>query len=268
MKRRSFIIKFLLGVVGLLTLDAFWFERYIIDWNTFDISKGNKNKIKAIQLSDLHLTEIRSTHKSLAERINSELPDLICITGDAITRNSRIPILHDFLALLDPNIQKVAILGNKEHSGRVDLNSLKETYKASNCLLLVNESYIFRTRQRAINLMGIDDFVSGKPNFKQAARAIDIALPLLVLNHCPQYRSTIDKVSTELNLKPFILSGHTHGGQVAIFGKPLFTPYGSGNYIKGWYTNETSQMYVSKGIGTTVLPVRFGARAEASIFYL
>lgn len=268
MKRRNFIMKFLLGVIGLITLDAFWFEKYVIEWNTFDISKGNKNKLKAIQLSDLHLREIQSTHKSLAERINTELPVVVFITGDAITRNSRIPILKEFLALLDPKIQKVAILGNKEYSGRIDLHLLRETYESFNCLLLVNESYVLKTMYRAINIIGIDDFVGGDPDFLRASKNIDKSTPLIVLSHCPVYRSTIDEISTNLNLKPIILSGHTHGGQVTLFGKPLMTPYGSGKYVKGWYTNETSQMYVSKGIGTTILPIRFGARAEASIFYL
>lgn len=268
MKRRNFIIKFLIGLIGFVTLDAFWFEKYIIEWNIFDISNGNENKLKAIQLSDLHLREIQSTHKSLAKRINTELPDVLFITGDAITRNSRIPILSEFLALLDHKIKKVAILGNKEYSGRVDLKLLKKTYESSNGILLINESYQLKTRFRTINIIGIDDFVCGNPDFSSAAKNIDKSLTLVVLNHCPAYRSTIDVHSAKLNLKPTILSGHTHGGQVTFFGTPLMTPYGSGEYVKGWYSNDTSQMYVSKGIGTTLLPIRIGARAETSIFYV
>ena len=261
-------MKFLIGLIGFVTLDAFWFEKYVIDWNIFDISNGKENKLKAIQLSDLHLREIRSNHKSIAERINTELPDVIFITGDAITRNSRIPILSEFLGLLDHKIKKVAILGNKEYSGRVDLKLLRKTYELYNGVLLINESYELKTRFRTINIIGIDDFVCGNPDFLRAVKNIDKALTLVVLNHCPAFKSTIDELSTKLNLKPTILSGHTHGGQVTFFGTPLMTPYGSGEYVKGWYSNETSQMYVSKGIGTTLLPIRVGARAEASIFYV
>lgn len=268
MKRRNFLIKFLIGFIGFVTLDAFWFEKYVIEWNIFDISNRSENKLKAIQLSDLHLREIQSIHKSIAERINAELPDVLFITGDAITRNTRIPILRDFLALIDRKIQKVAILGNKEYSGHVDLKLLKKTYESSNGVLLINESYELKTRFRTINIIGIDDFVWGNPNFLKAAKKIDKSLALVILSHCPAYRSTIDEISTKLNLKPTILSGHTHGGQITFFGTPLMTPFGSGEYIKGWYSNEASQMYVSKGIGTTLLPIRIGARAEASIFYV
>lgn len=268
MKRRNFIIKFLIGLIGFVTLDAFWFEKYVIEWNVFDISNGNENKLKTIQLSDLHLREIQSNHKSLAKRINKELPDVLFITGDAITRNSRIPILSEFLTLLDHEIQKVAILGNKEYSGRVDLKLLRKTYESTNCKLLINESYELKTRFRTINIIGIDDFVCGNPDFLGAVKNIDKTLTLVVLNHCPAYKSTIDELSTKLNLNPTILSGHTHGGQVTFFGTPWMTPYGSGEYVKGWYSNETSQMYVSKGIGTALLPIRIGARAEASMFYI
>ena len=268
MKRRNFVIKFLIGLVGLITLDAFWFEQYVIEWNIFDISNGNENKLKAIQLSDLHLREIQSTLKSIAKRINAEFPDVIFITGDAITRNSRIPLLSEFLALIDHKIKKVAVLGNKEYSGRIDLKLLRKTYESHNGILLINESYELKTRFRTINIIGIDDFVCGYPDFLRAVKNIDKSLTLVVLNHCPAYRSTIDALSTKLNLKPTILSGHTHGGQVTFFGTPLMTPYGSGKYVKGWYSNETSNLFGIRRLGTTSLPIRVGARAETSIFYV
>ena len=268
LNRRSFLIKFFFGTVGFLFLDAFWLEHYFLEWNTYDISEGNEEKIKAIQLSDLHLRNIKSVHRSLAQRINDEQPDVLLLTGDTITRNSRIPLLKEFLSLLDPNIQKVAILGNKEYSGRVDLNELRETYRTHNGILLINGSYVLNTKFRKINILGMDDLVWGQPDFMMACENIDRSLTSLVLNHCPAYRSSIDELSSSMNIKPIILSGHTHGGQVTFFGIPLMTPYGSGKYVKGWYRNDRSQMYVSKGIGTTILPIRFGARAEVALFYV
>ena len=65
----------------------------------------------------------------------------------------------------------------------------------------------------------------------------------------------------------FILSGHTHGEQVRLFNFIPFLPQGSGKYVKGWYKESNPPMYVSKGIGTTILPIRFGSRAEIAVFY-
>jgi predicted MPP superfamily phosphohydrolase len=118
-------------------------------------------------------------------------------------------------------------------------------------------------------VVGLDDYVHGDPDYARATQNIDRSLPVIVLNHCPAYREEIDLLGRELDIRPtLILAGHTHGGQVTFFGRPFYTPYGSGDYIKGWYINEFSKMYVSKGVGTTVLPIRFGCRAEASIFYI
>lgn len=269
LNRRGFILKLVLGIIGLVVIDAYWLEKYFIEWKTFDVSNRKINKIKAIQLSDLHLRGIKSFHKSIAERINRELPDVVFITGDAITRKKQIPLLNNFMNLMDDNILKIAILGNKEYSGRVDLNLLKKTYRNHNCILLVNESYVLHTKKRKINILGIDDYVYGNPDFSKSVNNIDTSLTTIILNHCPAYREEIDRLTIDLEIKPlFILAGHTHGGQITFFGNPLFTPYGSGEYVKGWYNNKVSKMYVSKGIGTTILPIRFGARAEATIFYL
>lgn len=59
-----------------------------------------------------------------------------------------------------------------------------------------------------------------------------------------------------------VLSGHTHGGQITFFGIVPFKPQGSGRYLKGWYKDTDPKMYISKGIGTSILPIRLGARAE------
>ncbi len=268
LSRRNFIVTAFLGVFGLIYLDAFWFEKYIIRWNEFDNSESDIEKIKLIQLSDLHLTAIKSFHKSMADRINKELPDAMLITGDAITRNHRIELLNSFLDLIDIRIPIIAILGNKEYSGRVDLKMLSTVYEAHNGILLVNETKVLQKSNRKINIIGIDDFLGGMPNVIKATQNIDKGLDSIFLSHCPIYKEEIDRLSCILHIKPkLILAGHTHGGQITFFGIPIFKPFGSGKYLRGWYSDNGSKMYVSNGIGTTILPFRFGARASAEIFY-
>lgn len=269
LNRKQFMLKLVLGSIGFVILDSFWLETYFVEWTEHDISESESNKIKVVHLTDLHLQSIKSVHKSIAERINKEWPDVILITGDSVERNKNLPVLADFLNLIDNKIPKIAILGNKESSGRIDLQKLKDIYENHNGILLINEAYLFRTKNREINIIGLDDLVHGHPDFEKCIEDIDKSLPTIVLNHCPAYREHIDLVSETQKIKPkLILSGHTHGGQITFFGEPFFTPFGSGDYVKGWYNNEISKMYVSKGIGTTRLPIRFGARAEASIFYI
>tara|TARA_R110002049_G_C9042573_1_gene552877 strand:- start:128 stop:943 length:816 start_codon:yes stop_codon:yes gene_type:complete len=269
LNRRRFILKLFLGSISFLVLDSFWLEIYFIEWTEHDISETESNKIKAIHLTDLHLHSINLVHNSIANRINKERPDVIFFTGDSLERNKHLTVLQDFLDLINIKIPKIAILGNKESSGRIDLQQLRAVYEKYNGVLIINEPYLLKTKTRLINVIGLDDYVHGNPDFQKATEGIEKSLPTIVLNHCPVYREEIDRLSLSLNIKPkLILAGHTHGGQITFFGKPFFTPFGSGNYVKGWYNNEMSKMYVSKGIGTTMLPLRFGARAEASIFYI
>lgn len=269
MNRRNFLIKFIFGAVGLVFLDAFWFERYIIDWKEFDISDSATDKIKTIQLSDLHINSIKSFHTAMAERINTERPDVLFITGDSVNRNKGIAILNTFLGMIDFNIPKLAILGNVDYEGGTDLNLLRHTYEKFNGELLVNQNRQLTIRGRKLNIIGVDDYICGYPDFSKASAGLDLSLDTVVLNHCPAYRDEIDMLNAKFGQKiKLILSGHTHGGQITFFGKPLFTPYGSGRYVKGWYKNKCSQLYVSKGIGTRVLPLRFGSRAEVIVFHV
>ncbi len=269
MKRRNFLIRFILGSIGLLIADVFWFEKSVIDWNEFDLSDGQAERLKIIQLSDLHLNEIQWKHKQLARRITSEKPDLLVLTGDVIDRNRQLPVLREFLDLIDRDCRKIAILGNREYEGEIDLTELTEIYKYYGIHLLVNETLVHRKGDRRINVMGLDDLQGGSPDFMAAANTAESEADTLILNHCPAYRDTIEEINKELKLPlKMILSGHTHGGQIAFFGKAIYTPLGSGRYERGWYTSQESKMYVSKGIGTRALPVRFGARAEAGIFYM
>jgi len=270
--RRSFLIKLSLGItglIGLMVLDGFWFEKYIIDWTEFDISENKKNKVKIIQLSDLHIQELKSFHRTIASRINKEKPDVVVFTGDSVTRVSRLNVLEQLLRLIDPEILKIAILGNKEHDGKIPADKIHQLFKRYNGLLLVNEHYILKKNERSINIIGLDDFMTGKADFKKASEHIETSHDTIILNHCPGYREKIEAINSELGLAiKLILSGHTHGGQITFFGKELFKPDGSGRYLKGWYQNEATKMYVSKGIGTTIIPIRFCARAEATIFHV
>ncbi|WP_375239555.1 metallophosphoesterase [Aurantibacter sp.] len=263
--RRRFIKSTILAISSILAIDMFWFERYIIDWNYFDVSKPNTEaKIKVVQLSDLHIQSIKSFHKSIASKINEMKPDLVCFTGDALDDNNNLSVLNLFLELLDPSIKKYAILGNWEYWGNVNISELNKIYKSHNCELLINKTSNFTKNKRTINVIGIDDFVGGKANLQASTSSLNTKNDALILNHCPQYFETIQTKENTLNAN-LVLSGHTHGGQITFLGIVPFKPQGSGQFLKGLYGDKL-KMYVSKGIGTSILPIRFGSRSEVAVF--
>jgi len=259
--RRKFIIKGILAAIGLVLLDSLCFEKYVIDWNYFDISKSKKDKIKIVQISDLHFDKLRSFHKSIAKKINALRPDLIFITGDSVDTTEKIAPLNSFLELIDHSIQKYAITGNWEYWGTVDLPELKKCYVENNCELLINEHRSISIKNRELSVIGIDDFTGGNADYNEAVKGLPKTKTNIVLSHSPVYRDYIVKQKGNLDID-LVLSGHTHGGQITFFGYAPYKPQGSGRYLKGWYKEESPKMYISKGIGTSILPIRFGARAE------
>ena len=265
--RRKFIKRGVLASIGLVLLDSFWFEKYIIDWNHFDISKSDHNKIKIIQISDLHFDKLRYFHKSIAKKINSIKPDLIFITGDSVDKTENINPLNEFLNLIDNSIQKYAITGNWEYWGNVNLSKLQDVYSKNNCELLINENRTISIRNREISIIGIDDYVGGNADFGKAVENLKQTETNIVLSHCPEHRDIITNQKGNLKID-VVLSGHTHGGQITFLGIVPFKPRGSGKYLKGWYKESEPKMYISKGIGTSILPIRFGARAEMVVMEL
>jgi len=259
--RRSFIKKTILSLVGVVLLDALWFEKYVIDWNYFDISTSENNKLKIIQISDLHFDELRYFHKSIAKKINKIQPDIVCITGDSVDKTEKIDALNEFLTLIDSSIQKYAITGNWEYWGNVDIPKLNKIFSNNNCELLINENRTVSIRGREVSIIGIDDYIGGDADFKKAVEGLKETTTNIVLSHCPEHRDIIARQKGDLHID-LVLSGHTHGGQITLLGYAPFKPQGSGRYLKGWYNEAGPKMYISKGIGTSILPIRFAARAE------
>jgi predicted MPP superfamily phosphohydrolase len=266
--RRKFIRTGLFVALGAVLVDMFWFEKFFIETNEFYIGNATKEttNIKVVQISDLHLQSINSQLTRLASKLNKLKPELILITGDAIDKAQNVSLLNDFLKLIDKQIKKVAILGNWEYWGNIDLNELNKVYSENNCTLLINQTTQYSFGNKSVSITGVDDFVGGNADYNDAIKDYEKSDYHIVLNHCPQYN---DYISTQIDPHvDFILSGHTHGGQINLFGYAPFLPPGSGKYVKGWYTQNNSKFYVSKGIGTSILPARFGARAEIAIFNL
>jgi predicted MPP superfamily phosphohydrolase len=266
--------KFITGSIGVLLsalfVDAFWVEKYFIEINTFSLksSLGGYLGLKFIQISDLHLKSVNSQLRHLAGKVNALKPDLIFLTGDALEDASHLPVLAEFLKLLSFEIKKVAILGNWEYWGGINLSDLELLYQNNNCDLLINQAKQYQLKGKRVLVTGIDDYIGGHANIEDALQEFKPSDCHIVLNHCPQYSEVIGRALTADKQAAAILSGHTHGGQMNFFGFIPFLPQGSGKYVKGWYKVGLTAMYVSKGIGTSLFPVRFGSRAEIGVFHI
>lgn len=270
MTRRDFIRWAIRGGLAACVFDAYFIEPNWITWNSYPLeSKGSKDTtVSLLQLSDLHLRNIDRSLVQLAQKVNELKPDIICLTGDSIDRQKYLPLLDEYLGLIDRDIIKFAILGNWEYWGGVNRSALKAVYDKHDIKLLVNESVICPVKGKSILMTGLDDFIGGDTNIKIALEGYQSHDFHVVLNHCPEYRDFLLNAVSDVPPIDVVLSGHTHGGQINVLGFIPVVPPGSGRYVKGWYQDAAPPMYVSSGIGTSLLPFRMGVLPEVTVFQL
>lgn len=255
-----------IGAVILLIYST-WIEPYRLDVTRHDMrSAGETEKIRLVQVSDLHLHNFGSYEKELAKQITALNADVVVLSGDAIDRVEAVPWLKAFVGELG-NVPVLLVLGNWEHWSDVSIESLKST----GVRLLLNERWLLHKGKRHLEVIGLDDFTAGQPDIDLLSMNATGSglLKTVLVQHSPGFfdqAGAIQKMkSSRFDL---CLAGHTHGGQVAILGWAPMRPVGSGRYSSGFYDVPGCPLFVSRGIGTSVLPIRFGSRPELAVFDL
>jgi predicted MPP superfamily phosphohydrolase len=264
--RRRFLAASAAGAAA-LAANAGWIEpnRLQVTEHVLGRVTSGRRPMRLAQLSDLHLQRVGRHEERIAEAVHGLSPDLVILSGDVIDRADRLDTLRSFLSLLPSSGEACAILGNWEHWAGLDLQGLERLYEAHGVQLLVNRTTRLEHERVPVLLTGMDDATGGRPDLGQALAGVQPSANHLLLAHSPVYR---DQMAHEEGRPepPYMLSGHTHGGQVNLFGWAPFRPPGSGRYVRGWYRDRHPHLYVSQGLGTSVLPARFGAVPEIASF--
>ncbi len=244
-----------------------WIEPHWIQVTEHDLRRvPETERIRIVQLSDLHLAPRDGSWTDLVKAIEGTKPDLIILSGDVIDTPDALPLLQSFLSGLG-GFPVIAVLGNWEHWSGVDLEALRAVYEQRPLThLLVNRLVTMPIRNRVIHIGGLDDFTAGHPDGSALGRPPTEGAAVLV-QHSPGF---FEGAGAEASRSTYdlCLAGHTHGGQITLLGLPLWTPPGSGSFRSGFYKTPTCRLYVSRGLGTSILPIRFGARPEIAVFDL
>ncbi len=240
-----------------------------LEWTEMDIelSRGGPglDGLRIAFLSDLHAGCYLDAGD--LTRIFSDLalrkPDLVCLGGDLInTREREILLFEKALAQIDPPLGVFAVPGNHDHFFGLDLTFWSSRLEDMGVQLLINRGMRLLHGGDGFWLAGVDDLTEGKPDL---ARALDGARedePTVLLAHHPDFFFEAAAVDVDLTL-----SGHTHGGQVRL-GPWVPINHSRFGWLEGMHEIEGSCLYVGRGVGVTLLPIRVGAAAEIPILRL
>lgn len=221
------------------------------------------NGFKVIHLSDIHHSPFTSfDHIARTVKIANRLkPDMFVLTGDYVSHEpSYIRPVADLMGSLQAEFGTHACLGNHDHWTAPDL--VTKAFREAGINMLVNEGFRFEARGGSFWLAGVDDHMVGKTDLAAALKGSYPDEMKLLLAHNPiifrrSVRSGVD----------LTLSGHTHGGQVRVRDKDrrLIRRRKLSN---GLHQRKDSQIYITRGIGTVVLPVRYQCPPEITLLEL
>lgn len=259
----------ILILAGLTAFYATAIEPHWLEVSRHELPAAVRTRLTVAQVSDLHTGGVGRRERAVLEALERERPDLIVITGDSVVDGD---LFAPKLGLPDdPSYGKVAdvlrrmraplgvwaVRGNWENVRHT--RDERAFYAAAGVRLLVNESAQVRDD---FWLVGLDDADSGGPDVARAQKSLPAEVASLTLMHSPAFFTRLPESL------PLALAGHTHGGQVRLPGVAPWLPSGSGEFVSGWYSKGKARLFVSRGIGTAMLPIRFGCRPELAIFSL
>jgi predicted MPP superfamily phosphohydrolase len=218
---------------------------------------------RLVHLSDIHHSPFTSLeHISRVVEVSNRLkPDMFVLTGDYVSHESEyIAPVAEVLAQLKAEYGIYACLGNHDHW--TDAGLVTHLFRGEGINLLINEGFRFEARGTRFWLAGVDDLMVGKTDVRASLRGSNEDEFKLLLAHNPQILRRAARYNVDL-----MLSGHTHGGQVKLRDEEKrILP--RRRLSSGLHRRQNTQVYITRGIGTVVVPIRYQCPPEISLIEL
>ena len=283
LRNKKRIIKW--TIIALLFIWLIW-GNLTVQLTTITITDGDLpdafDGYKIAQISDLHNAGFGKDNHALINMLKSQAPDIIVITGDMVdSEHTNVEVAVTFAKQAVEIAPCFYVTGNHEGwllAGEDDDKENKEEYdKLETALIragvrmLHDESVLLEQEGAVIQLIGMDDptyrMVAGNAPFKASLQElVSEEYFAVLLAHRPEMVNIYAECGVDM-----VLAGHAHGGQVRIpFVGGLVAPSQGflPKYDAGTYTEGTTTMVVSRGIGNSMVPVRVNNRPEIVVVEL
>ncbi len=244
--------------------EAGWLRRRVLEVELEGVP-AELDGLRIAHLSDFHLGAPSRGRRAVEEAfawVVERRPDLVCITGDLVSRRSGLPLLEELLAAL-PNGCFV-VLGNHDLASSRDPFSQRvepETLAAiPGATLLTDESIELSIRGRRVQLVGVDPRTYAAREARPHAMTDESTDLRVLLCHFPGIARRIPPVFH------LALVGHLHAGQIVVPfpGGGLRLAHLGARQVEGLFRYGRMALHISPGLGTTFVPFRFFARPEVT----
>ena len=264
-RMRLWIVVLAIGAVaGLLALYAFLVEpaRLVVHEEELELPGWKAEPIRVALISDIHAGApfiSQSKIEKLVQVTNAAHPDLVFLLGDYVIQGVKsgrfIPpeTTASILSGLRPRHGTYAVLGN--HDGWLDRDRVSTALSAKGITVLRNEDAVVR----GIRVAGLADLITDRPDIDRLRPDPD--RPTIVLTHSPD---VFPRIPSSVVLT---LAGHTHGGQVnlPLVGRLIVPSQYGQRYAAGHKVENGRHLYVTTGVGTSIIPVRFRVTPEVVV---
>ena len=217
---------------------------------------------RVLHLSDIHHSPFTGLeHIARAVTIATQLrPDLVVLTGDYVSHEAKfVAPVAKVLGELRGRLGVFACLGNHDHW--TDAALVTKHLEKANIRVLTNDGTRIESDESSFWLGGVDDHMVGKTDLSSALKGSFPDEFKLLLAHNPIIFRRAARAGIDLTL-----SGHTHGGQVRV--RDNDQRLIRRRRTAGLHRLKDSQIYITRGIGTVVLPIRFQCPPEISVLEL
>ena len=278
-KKRIFMLVVVATVLLGIIIWTSW-GNTALELNTYTISSDRLpdafDGYRIAHVSDLHNAELGKDNEKLLDMLREAKPDIIAITGDLIdSRNTDIDIALRFTKAAMEIAPCYYVTGN--HEARVsEYDELKAGLIEQGVLVLEDATTEISLDGDTITLIGVNDpsyqtdYLFGDSETVMNGKLQEISDDkngfTVLLSHRPE----LFEIYADNNMD-LVLSGHAHGGQFRLpFVGGLVAPNQGffPRYDAGLYTEENTNMVVSRGIGNSILPFRFNNRPEVILIEL
>lgn len=261
-------------------VEPFWAKTVSVNMDFLQLPAALRG-LRLVQISDLHVSNIVPTDylRRQIAAINRLQPDVVVITGDFTTTPSetRIRTAAELVGELRAKLGVFACPGNHDYaaygprapgnpisrSASSQVAFLTESLVARGVRMLRNGMSVVAVGDAKLQFVGLDDLWGGDLDPPRAFADARPHWPTIVLSHNPDTFETLKNYPFD-----WMLSGHTHGGQVRIplLGAPIL-PIDHRQYDTGYFAAADRRLYVNQGLGF-IRKVRFNCRPEITQFTL